>query len=165
MDVRGLPGEETAATLYAQMLIHVKVWRRNRFHTFKVFNHASIDARVARIYNREGVLQNTSEPVDRLEHVLDWRYALRAVITDHGSSIMFHRPSGNLIVSSQRLPHRHDIVFFERNGLRHGEFTLRGNKEHKVLEVSWNSDSTVLAIWLEIKVSADKYKKSGKFAY
>lgn len=68
-------------------------------------------------------------------------------------------------MSSQRLPHRHDIVFFERNGLRHGEFTLRGNKEHKVLEVSWNSDSTVLAIWLEIKVSADKYKKSGKFAY
>lgn len=32
-------------------------------------------ARVARIYNREGILQNTSEPVDRLEHVLDWRYA------------------------------------------------------------------------------------------
>ncbi|KAI7853743.1 IKI3 family-domain-containing protein [Circinella umbellata] len=88
-------------------------------------------ARVARIYNREGILQNTSEPVDRLEHVLDWR------------------PSGNLIVSSQRLPHRHDIVFIERNGLRHGEFTLREKTNHKLLEVSWNADSTVLAIWLE----------------
>ncbi|KAI8144910.1 IKI3 family-domain-containing protein [Fennellomyces sp. T-0311] len=88
-------------------------------------------ARVARIYNREGVLQNTSEPVDQLEHVLDWR------------------PSGNLIVSSQRLPHRHDIVFIERNGLRHGEFTLREKSKHRLLEVSWNADSTVLAVWLE----------------
>ncbi|KAI8344065.1 IKI3 family-domain-containing protein [Chlamydoabsidia padenii] len=91
----------------------------------------SKDARVLRVYNREGVLQNTSEPVDQLEHVLDWR------------------PSGNLIVSSQRLPHRHDIIFLERNGLRHGEFTLRESAEHHLLEVSWNADSTVLAIWLE----------------
>ncbi|KAI9277147.1 IKI3 family-domain-containing protein [Phascolomyces articulosus] len=92
-------------------------------------------ARVARIYNREGVLQNTSEPVDRLEHVLDWR------------------PSGNLIVSSQRLPHRHDIVFIEKNGLRHGEFALREKTNHKLLEVSWNADSTVLAVWLEAENS------------
>ncbi|CAO3617850.1 unnamed protein product [Cunninghamella echinulata] len=89
------------------------------------------EARVLRIYNREGTLQNTSEPVDQLEHALDWR------------------PSGNLIVSSQRLPHRHDIVFLERNGLRHGEFTLREKNDHRVLEVSWNADSTVLAVWLE----------------
>ncbi|KAI8991763.1 IKI3 family-domain-containing protein [Mycotypha africana] len=90
-------------------------------------------ARVIRIYNREGILQNTSEPVDRLEHALDWR------------------PSGNLIVASQRLPHRHDIVFFERNGLRHGEFALREqeNIKQKVLEVKWNADSTILAVWIE----------------
>ncbi|KAI8385764.1 IKI3 family-domain-containing protein [Blakeslea trispora] len=90
-------------------------------------------ARVIRIYNREGSLQNTSEPVDHLEHALSWR------------------PSGNLIASSQRLPHRHDIVFFERNGLRHGEFTLRETKDvkQKVLEVTWNADSTILAVWIE----------------
>lgn len=34
------------------------------------------------------------------------------------------RPSGSLLASSQRKPHRHDIVFFEKNGLQHGEFTL-----------------------------------------
>ncbi|KAJ2960629.1 hypothetical protein NQZ79_g4082 [Umbelopsis isabellina] len=84
-------------------------------------------SRVLRVYNREGVLQNTSEPVDKLEHGLSWR------------------PSGNLIASSQRLPHRHDIVFFERNGLRHGEFTLRESDQHKVLELLWNSDSSILA--------------------
>lgn len=93
----------------------------------------SRNARVIRVYNREGTLQNTSEPVDKLEHTLSWR------------------PSGNLIVSSQQLPHRHDIVFFERNGLRHGEFTLNPAPEQKVLEVSWNADSTILAIWLESK--------------
>ncbi|KAL1924120.1 uncharacterized protein VTP21DRAFT_7155 [Calcarisporiella thermophila] len=87
--------------------------------------------RVIRVYNREGSLQNTSEPVDRLEHALFWR------------------PSGNLIASSQRLPHRHDICFFERNGLRHGEFTLREAADHKVVDLAWNCDSTVLAVWLE----------------
>ncbi|KAF7721259.1 hypothetical protein EC973_004986 [Apophysomyces ossiformis] len=105
----------------------------------RLFTCSDIDprkaARVIRVYNREGVLQNTSEPVDRLEHVLDWR------------------PSGNLIVSSQRLPHRHDIVFLEKNGLRHGEFTLRESTNHKLLEVSWNADSTVLAVWLESELT------------
>ncbi|KAL0073450.1 IKI3 family-domain-containing protein [Phycomyces blakesleeanus] len=104
------------------------------------------DARVIRIYNREGVLQNTSEPVDRLEHVLDWR------------------PSGNLIVSSQRLPHRHDIVFLEKNGLRHGEFSLRETGKHRVLEVSWNADSTVLAVWIEAEsASTGKMQKTVQF--
>ncbi|OZJ05806.1 hypothetical protein BZG36_00877 [Bifiguratus adelaidae] len=84
--------------------------------------------RVIHVYNREGTLQSTSEVVDRLEHVLDWR------------------PTGNLIVPTKRLPHRHDVVFLERNGLRHGEFTLREMLEHKVLALKWNSDSTVLAI-------------------
>ncbi|KAG0165594.1 hypothetical protein DFQ28_008559 [Apophysomyces sp. BC1034] len=113
----------------------------------RLFTCSDIDplkeARVIRIYNREGVLQNTSEPVDRLEHVLDWR------------------PSGNLIVSSQRLPHRHDIVFLEKNGLRHGEFTLRETTNHKLLEVSWNADSTVLAVWLEAEIpNSGKMQKS-----
>ncbi|KAF8925154.1 hypothetical protein BGZ58_001096 [Dissophora ornata] len=87
--------------------------------------------RVIRVYNREAILQTTSESVDMLEHGLSWR------------------PSGNLITSSQRLPHRHDIVFFERNGLRHGEFTLREPSDTIVKELAWNCDSTVLAVWLQ----------------
>ncbi|KAG0365886.1 hypothetical protein BGZ54_006088 [Gamsiella multidivaricata] len=87
--------------------------------------------RVIRVYNREAILQSTSESVDMLEHGLSWR------------------PSGNLIASSQRLPHRHDIVFFERNGLRHGEFTLREPNDTIVKEMGWNCDSTVLAVWLQ----------------
>ncbi|KAJ3091877.1 hypothetical protein HK102_012927 [Quaeritorhiza haematococci] len=87
--------------------------------------------RVLRVYNRDCVLQSTSEFVNQLEHTLSWR------------------PSGNLIASSQLQPHRHDIVFFERNGLRHGEFALRETVPTKVKEIAWNVDSSVLALWIE----------------
>ncbi|KAI9015161.1 IKI3 family-domain-containing protein [Gaertneriomyces semiglobifer] len=88
------------------------------------------DRRVIRVYDRECVHSSTSEKVMQLGHSLNWR------------------PSGNLIVSSQRLPHRHDIVFFERNGLRHGEFALR-KPEYKVTKAIWSADSSVLALWLQ----------------
>ncbi|KAI9145319.1 IKI3 family-domain-containing protein [Paraphysoderma sedebokerense] len=90
------------------------------------------EKRSIRIYNREGVLQSTSESVDQLEHSLSWR------------------PEGSLITSTQRLPHKHDVVFFERNGLRHGEFSFRDDLNNsRVMDVFWNSDSSVLAVWVE----------------
>jgi len=52
--------------------------------------------RIIRVYNREGILQNTSEPIDKLEHTLAWR------------------PIGNLIASSQRFSNKHNIIFFEK---------------------------------------------------
>lgn len=90
---------------------------------------------------------------------------------------MVWRPSGNLIVGTQRFGFegggagkegRHDVVFFERNGLRHGEFGVRvgdsglklgakdgleGEKSrkwgYKVRELCWSSDSNVLGVWIE----------------
>lgn len=60
------------------------------------------------------------------------------------------RPSGNLMASTQRKPNRHDVIFFERNGLQHGEFTLHAGRLDLVIkEMQWNGDSTVLALWLE----------------
>lgn len=97
-----------------------------------------------RVYNREGVLQSTSEPVDRLAHALSWRRALLYIIVyfvfvyhfvttfTYYSFISFFRPSGNLIASSQKFPDRNEIIFFEMNGLRHGEFSLRETLSHKV---------------------------------
>ncbi len=63
---------------------------------------------------------------------------------------------------------RHDVVFFERNGLRHGEFSLReesasqpearswagpthrpkhpGTRTHYVRELAWNADGSALAV-------------------
>lgn len=91
--------------------------------------------RVARVYSREGELDSASEPVDGLETALSWR------------------PSGNLIAGIQRLTDRIDVVFFERNGLRHGQFTLRSSRTevlaNKQIRLEWNSDSTVLAVILD----------------
>lgn len=95
--------------------------------------------RVIRVYSREGVLDSASEPVDGLEGALSWR------------------PYGNLIAGIQRLDDRIDVVFFERNGLRHGQFTLRLTEEERTswasnIQLSWNIDSTVLAVQFKDRV-------------
>ena len=90
--------------------------------------------RVIRVYSREGVLDSASEPVDGLEGALSWR------------------PYGNLIAGVQRFDDRVDVVFFERNGLRHGQFSLRLTEEDRrswassTIQLNWNIDSTILAV-------------------
>ncbi|KAM3530399.1 hypothetical protein MY4038_004933 [Beauveria bassiana] len=90
--------------------------------------------RVVRVYSREGELDSASEPVDHFESSLSWR------------------PSGNLMAGIQRLHDRIDVVFFERNGLRHGQFTLRSSLEDVTacsdIQLEWNTDSTTLAVIL-----------------
>jgi elongator complex protein 1 len=63
---------------------------------------------------------------------------------------------------------RHDVAFFEPNGLRHGEFNLKverwwRNREldpknvnwgYRVKDLLWNADSTILAIWIEVNGDA-----------
>ncbi|KIY69796.1 IkappaB kinase complex, IKAP component [Cylindrobasidium torrendii FP15055 ss-10] len=110
-----------------------------------------------RVYDRHGVLQSTSESVPGLEHPLSWR------------------PSGNLIAATQRFGYpgggagkaeRHDIVFFERNGLRHGEFSIRvadlgslkvANSQwgYRVMDLRWSADSNVLAVWIRKEDDTD----------
>ncbi|KAF2127337.1 elongator complex protein 1 [Dothidotthia symphoricarpi CBS 119687] len=89
--------------------------------------------RMIRVYSREGQLDSVSEPVDGLEGALSWR------------------PSGNLIASIKRASDKLEVVFFERNGLRHGQFDLRFTTEEldalvAPLTLKWNSDSNVLAV-------------------
>jgi elongator complex protein 1 len=95
--------------------------------------------RMIRVYSREGQLDSVSEPVDGLEGALSWR------------------PSGNLIASIQRLDDKIQVVFFERNGLRHGQFDLRFTPEELQnltipLALRWNGDSNVLAVSYPDKV-------------
>ncbi|KAJ6179337.1 hypothetical protein N7519_009798 [Penicillium mononematosum] len=95
--------------------------------------------RVIRVYSREGTLDSVSEPVDGLEGALSWR------------------PSGSLIAGIQRRDDRIDVVFFERNGLRHGEFSLRLSEEEMKswasrIHLAWNVDSTVLAVKFQDRV-------------
>ncbi|KAL3481619.1 IKI3 family-domain-containing protein, partial [Aspergillus californicus] len=105
--------------------------------------------RAIRVYSREGTLDSVSEPVDGLEGALSWR------------------PSGNLIAAIQRLEDRIDVVFFERNGLRHGQFTLRLTDEERAawasdIHLSWNVDSTVLAVQFKDRV---QFWTSGNYHY
>ena len=93
----------------------------------------SKNRRVIRIFTRDGTLDSVSEPVNGLESALSWR------------------PAGNLLAGVQRLPDRLHVVFFERNGLRHGEFSLRLSKDEmdtwaSNVSLLWNIDSTVLAV-------------------
>lgn len=102
--------------------------------------------RVIRVYSHEGRLQSTSELVPGLEASVAWR------------------PNGGLIASTQmevrsgshdaHKSGKYDIVFFERNGLRHGEFSLRrppikDDSLCRVKDLLWSPDSAILAVWLE----------------
>ncbi|RWS03471.1 elongator complex protein 1-like protein, partial [Dinothrombium tinctorium] len=84
--------------------------------------------RKIRIWSREGELQYTSEIVNGLEHLIAWK------------------PSSNLIVSSQQLINKHDIIFFEKNGLRHGEFSILPVGFSTVDHISWSPDGKVLLV-------------------
>ncbi|SMR61040.1 unnamed protein product [Zymoseptoria tritici ST99CH_1E4] len=95
--------------------------------------------RIIRVYSREGILESVSEPVDGLEAALSWK------------------PSGQMIAGVQRFDERADVVFFERNGLRHGEFGLRLTADELAtcasdIDLSWNNDSSVLAVAMKDRV-------------
>ncbi|QIW97385.1 hypothetical protein AMS68_002903 [Peltaster fructicola] len=91
--------------------------------------------RVIRVLTREGVLDSVSEPVDGMESALSWK------------------PSGQTIASTQRKADGINVILFERNGLRHGEFSLQSPSEDlgrpsltSTIGLRWNVDSTVLAV-------------------
>ena len=95
--------------------------------------------RVIRVYSREGTLERVSEPVNGLEGALSWK------------------PSGQVIAGVRRQEDKLDVVFFERNGLRHGDFSLRLNREEMEasgsnIDLRWNVDSTVLAVSMKNRV-------------
>ncbi len=108
--------------------------------TFLAVNSIETDSRrVIRVYSREGVLDSVSEPVDGLIGALSWR------------------PAGNLIAGIQYLDSLAQVVFFEKNGLRHGQFDLRLSKEEIMswgssLSLKWNIDSSVLAVCFNDRV-------------
>ena len=98
-----------------------------------------ITRRALRVFTREGQLDSASEPVDGMEQNLSWK------------------PQGSLIASIQRQTQiideeSLDLIFFERNGLRHGEFSTRLPLEESVKDLCWNNNSEVLTIVLKDKI-------------
>jgi elongator complex protein 1 len=59
--------------------------------------------------------------------------------------LKFCSPSGPLLASVAPLFGTQHVVFFERNGLRHGEFNLR-SAACEVVGMDWNADSDILAL-------------------
>uniref|UniRef100_H2YH47 Elongator complex protein 1 n=1 Tax=Ciona savignyi TaxID=51511 RepID=H2YH47_CIOSA len=103
------------------------VWRSDG----QYFAVSSVEngSRKLRTWNRDCVLQYTSEGINGLESSLAWK------------------PTGSLIASTQMKAHRHDVVFFELNGLQHGEFTLKFERNSvDILKLEWNADSSVLMV-------------------
>ncbi|KAF2210146.1 hypothetical protein CERZMDRAFT_46102 [Cercospora zeae-maydis SCOH1-5] len=105
-------------------------------------NGEKMKRRVVRVYSREGLLDSASEAVDGLESAVAWK------------------PSGQIIAGVQRreAEGRIDVVFLERNGLRHGEFKLRLSKEEcdtigQKIDLQWNSDSSVLAVTMKDRLA------------
>ena len=95
--------------------------------------------RVVRVYSREGILESVSEPVDNLIGALSWR------------------PAGNLLAGVQYFEDSNKVVFFERNGLRHGQFELRLSENEiqdwgGTISLKWNVDSSVLAVCFRDRV-------------
>jgi elongator complex protein 1 len=100
---------------------------------------SDVRRRIIRVYTREGALESVSEPVDGLESALSWK------------------PSGQIIAAIQRRENGIDVVFFERNGLRHGEFSLRLPEAEistigSNIRLLWNNDSSVLAVTFKDRV-------------
>ncbi|XP_052742615.1 putative elongator complex protein 1 isoform X2 [Bicyclus anynana] len=81
-----------------------------------------------KVFDSDGNLQYTSEKQPGLEANLSWR------------------PSGNLIATTQRLPDKYQIAFFEKNGLKHGEFTIPVEETTVVEDLHWSFDSEILAL-------------------
>lgn len=85
--------------------------------------------RMFKVFDKEGRLKYTSEKVAGLEGPIAWR------------------PTGNWIAVPHVLPNKYTIALFEKNGLRHREIVLPfKNTEQQVADISWSSDSEVLAI-------------------
>lgn len=106
--------------------------------------------RLIRVFNREGFLQSTSEPVSQLCQSLSWRSSGASGLITSTISLMQQE--------------KQQVAFFEKNGLRHGEFDIPiGQQVYnpsviwsgipflatillQVLESYWNGDSTILAL-------------------
>ncbi|XP_066919539.1 putative elongator complex protein 1 isoform X2 [Clytia hemisphaerica] len=116
-------------------------WRGDgQYFSISSINPAS-DSRCIRIFNNEGILQATNEKIEGLEQCIGWR------------------TSGNLIACSQQKPNKHDVIFFEKNGLQHGEFTLSSKPNDKLIkQILWNPNSDILTLLIQ------DLSRNGKFS-
>jgi elongator complex protein 1 len=60
------------------------------------------------------------------------------------SVLLAWKPSGDVLASTQSLPTHDEVIFFEKNGLRHYEFKI--HPEHgRIIDLQWNASSDILS--------------------
>lgn len=109
-------------------------WRGDAEYFAVLSKKPDTNFRYLRIFSKKGVLQYTSDSLPGVEDCLDWS------------------PSGNMLASTQRLPNKYNICFYEKNGMKHGEFTVCSNSNFiKIIGVHWSKDSRILAVFVSEK--------------
>lgn len=132
-------GSEGKAAAKAKVVIEAKTdkdskrswitWRGDGSLFAVSFFNEKIGARLFKIFNRKGVLQYTSELTHRLEEKIAWK------------------PTGNYIAGTQKLDDKYVVALFEKNGLKHREFTLPFSPaDFDVKSLLWSPDSDILVI-------------------
>lgn len=108
-------------------------WRPDGEYFVVHFIDPKTNSRKFQVFNREGALHSTIEKdINVLDSAIDWKY------------------SKSLITSSIHRFNKHEVIFFERNGLSHGSFQLSFPiGQMKINSLSWNLDSSILCIWAE----------------
>lgn len=108
------------------------VWRDDGDLFAVSFLSMSNQWRTIKIFNKQGQLQSTSESSLNgfIESAIGWKTSGELI----GAAMRFN--------NGQKLT----ISFMEKNGLKHGEFIL--NSTGSVDHLSWNKDSTILAVVL-----------------
>lgn len=81
-----------------------------------------------KVFDREGHLLYTSEKQKGLEDNIVWR------------------PSGNVITTTQKIENQYKVTFFEKNGLKHREFSIPVEHGTYVENIMWSSDSEILTL-------------------
>lgn len=99
-----------ASSLLLTLLNHIQVIQSNERFKQLILIDYSLGLRVIRVFNREGCLQSTSEPVSQLEQCLSWKSS--------GASGLL---TTTITIKEQN---KKQVAFFEKNGLRHGEFDI-----------------------------------------
>lgn len=66
------------------------------------------------------------------------------------SVLLAWKPSGDILASTQSLPEHDEVIFFEKNGLRHYEFKVRGPANARVHDLQWNASSDVLSVLVKL---------------
>ncbi|XP_030374223.1 putative elongator complex protein 1 [Scaptodrosophila lebanonensis] len=107
--------------------VHIS-WRGDGAFFTVSFVSAS-QGRTFKVYDCEGKLQHSAEKCNALQPVIAWR------------------PVGNWIALPQLFPNKSTVALFEKNGLRHRDFTLPFDlQQEPIQQMRWSADSDILAL-------------------